>query len=79
MNEVANNEEFAQIPTVREPDGEHCRFCGDDPGTVAPGSNEYRAFWEIHEARSHKLERIRECIGKRPANEILAAIVNELF
>ncbi len=80
-DEQAANEtiDARDVPTVREPDGEHCRFCGDDPGTVAPGSSEYRAFWEIHEARPHKLERLRACIGVRPTDEVVAAILAELF
>ncbi|MHB8502639.1 MAG: hypothetical protein ACYDHE_17085 [Candidatus Acidiferrales bacterium] len=69
----------SNTPTVREPDGVHCRFCGADPGTVPVGGNEYRAFWEIHESRAHKLERIRACAGVRPHDEVLAALLNELM
>lgn len=75
--EPIDAEEFG--PTVRKADGEHCRFCGADPGEAALGGSEYRAFWEIHESRAHKLERIVTAIGVRPIDEVVRAIATELL
>lgn len=73
------NTEPVREHTIAVADGIHCRFCGETSGELAPGGSEYRAFWEQHEARAHKIEHIRAAVKHRPCDEILAAILDELL
>ncbi len=73
-------ESAKEAPTLREPDGIHCRFCGEDTGTIAVGGSEYRDWWDTHEARAHRIEAIIAAIdANRPPLEIIRAIVTELL
>lgn len=77
VNENTDTANTEPVLPVYPADGVHCRFCRESSETF--GGNEYVAFWEKHEARSHKLEAVKAAVGHAPPDVIIAAVLDELL